>query len=141
MAGGTVSTTGGRSRIMLSSNGAVVAGTTPPPPERNERYSGTIHVSIRPVTSSNDIVLNGKPGDARGVNADGHATVLKSFSTVAVKLTRNSGEALQLMNSKPSDRETSHTRDALVSEASRLLYHSGILSLPTTDCGRKKARR
>lgn len=108
MAGGTVSTTDGGS-VMLSSNGVVVAGTT------NE-YSGTIHVSIRPITSSNDIVINGKPGDARGVNADGHATVLKSFSTVAVELTGNSGEALQLMNGKPTTVKLP-IPDALASEA------------------------
>lgn len=86
--GGTAST-GDGAQVMLPANGVVAVGTTTP-------YTGTVYVNSRLI----DNVLQESPGDARGININGHAQALKLFSTVAVELTGSSGQALQLAEGK-----------------------------------------
>ncbi|HTF17814.1 MAG TPA: hypothetical protein VK658_07065 [Chryseolinea sp.] len=89
--GGATSTEDG-AQVTLPANGVVMASTTP--------YTGVIHVNSRLIHPSTDNVLYENPGDARGINADGHAQALEIFSTVAVELTGSDGQALQLGEGK-----------------------------------------
>lgn len=89
VAGGTVTTTDGGT-ITLPANSIVTAST-------NTAYTGEVSVRARVINNTGE---DDKPGDARGTDDEGHAKALKSFSTIAVELTGNAGEPLQIMDGK-----------------------------------------
>lgn len=63
-------------------------------------YSGTVYVSasyINPTASDINSIM---PGDLRGINEEGSMQVLQSFGMVAVELTGNQGQALQIASGK-----------------------------------------
>ncbi len=94
-AGGTATLDGGR--ITLPADGVVIAGS-------NASYTGQVHINARLITTTseeNDLSLI-LPGDARGTNKDGYLRALKTFSTVAVELTGDGGQLLQLKEGKPA---------------------------------------
>ncbi|MDJ1471769.1 carboxypeptidase-like regulatory domain-containing protein [Xanthocytophaga flava] len=91
--GGTITTTDG-SKITLPENGVVnaVSGAT---------YSGNVHVTaswLNPA-STEDLQMN-IPGDARGTDSSGHLKALKAYSTIAVELTADNGQLLQIAEGK-----------------------------------------
>lgn len=90
-AGGTVTTADGAS-VTIPVNGVVdaVSGAT---------YSGAVYVSAKvlPVTAM-DSKLYSIPGDARGLNADGHLQSLNTHASIAVDLNGDAGQKLQLAN-------------------------------------------
>jgi len=84
--GGTVNTTTG-ARITLPANGVATASN-------GAAYTGDINISAR--------ILNNEkaPGDARGIDDDGHLKALKTFSAIAVELTDANGNRLQIASDK-----------------------------------------
>ncbi len=63
-------------------------------------YSGTVYVSaswINPTTSDINSIM---PGDLRGINVAGSMQVLQSFGMVAVELTGDHGQVLQIASGK-----------------------------------------
>jgi hypothetical protein len=90
--GGSVTTLDG-AQVTLPGNGVITAGT------RNS-YGGVINVSSRLIPSSTEDVQPQTPGDARGINTGGHAQALQIFSSVAVELTGEDGQPLQLAQGK-----------------------------------------
>lgn len=87
--GGTVSTSDGVV-VTLPANAVndAVSGAA---------YAGTVHVSARllPVTATSDMLYS-IPGDARGVNNDGHLRALNLYSSIAVDLNGDGGQKLQI---------------------------------------------
>ncbi|MFT3909905.1 MAG: carboxypeptidase-like regulatory domain-containing protein [Ferruginibacter sp.] len=93
ISGGTVSTTEGAS-VVLPPN-AVVHATT------NAPYSGNIHVAAH-LYNQNSIEQWSKmmPGDQRGIDSNAHMQLLKSYGMLAVELTGDAGELLQIAAGK-----------------------------------------
>ena len=63
-------------------------------------YSGTVYVSasyINPTASDINSIM---PGDLRGINEEGSMKVLQSFGMVAVELTGDQGQPLQIASGK-----------------------------------------
>ena len=89
IAGGTVTATDGAT-VTLPANGVVDAAS-------GAVYSGSVQVSTRvlPVNATTDI-LYAIPGDARGLNADGHLRSLNTHASIAVDLNGDAGQKLQL---------------------------------------------
>jgi hypothetical protein len=107
--GGTVTTTDGAS-VTLPAN-AVVNATT------NIAYSGTIHVAAH-LYKQTDIsqFTRMMPGDQRGIDADAHLRLLKSYGMLAVELTGDAGELLQIATGKEAT-ITTPIPSALVADA------------------------
>lgn len=91
--GGTITTADGAS-VTLPANAVVNAAT-------NVVYSGTIHVAAH-IYKQNDITQFTKmmPGDQRGIDADGKLRLLKSYGMLAVELTGDAGQLLQIAAGK-----------------------------------------
>jgi hypothetical protein len=88
-AGGAVSVNGGAT-VTLPASAVVVAATNAP-------YSGSINVAahwFNPADMSATLLT--MPGDLTGVDSAGHLNVLQTFGMLAVELTGNSGELLQV---------------------------------------------
>jgi hypothetical protein len=76
--------------IMLPANGVVNA-------ESGEVYTEAVTVYARAINPGNeDNLFFDRPGDGRGIDADGHLKALKPFSTIAVELTTSGGQRLQI---------------------------------------------
>ncbi len=91
--GGTATTVDGVT-VTLPANGVVTASN-------NAAYTGAVQVSVRSINPSEDNTFQlERPGDSRATDENGHAKTLKSFSTIAVDLTGNSGQKLQIMEGK-----------------------------------------
>lgn len=93
VSGGTVTTTDG-GKITLPAGGIVIAST-------NSAYTGTVKVSARllDITAIDDFQLT-IPGDSRGIDTSGHLKFIKSYASIAVELTSNTGERLQIAANK-----------------------------------------
>jgi hypothetical protein len=91
--GGTVNTPDGAS-VVLPSNAVVVAAT-------NAAYSGNIHVAAH-LYNQADLNQWSKmmPGDLRGTDSAAHLRILKSYGMLAVELTGDAGELLQIAAGK-----------------------------------------
>lgn len=92
-AGGTVTATDGV-KISLPAAGVVVA-------DGGASYTGQVHVNVQKIDPNNaaDARMT-LPGDGRGVNKDNYLTVLKMYASVAVELTGNNGQRLQIATGK-----------------------------------------
>ena len=93
VSGGTVSTADGAT-IVLPPNAVVIAGS-------NAVYSGTVQVAAH-LYNQDDITQWSKmmPGDQRGTDSDAHMRLLKSYGMLAVELTGDAGELLQIAAGK-----------------------------------------
>ncbi|HPH84779.1 MAG TPA: carboxypeptidase-like regulatory domain-containing protein [Ferruginibacter sp.] len=91
--GGTVNTPDGAS-VVLPSNAVVIAAT-------NAAYSGNIHVAAH-LYNQADINQFSKmmPGDLRGTDSAAQLRILKSYGMLAVELTGDAGELLQITTGK-----------------------------------------
>ncbi|MCX6293365.1 MAG: carboxypeptidase-like regulatory domain-containing protein, partial [Sphingobacteriales bacterium] len=63
-------------------------------------YSGTVYVSASYIDPTASDINSIMPGDLRGINEEGSMQVLQSFGMVAVKLTGDQGQALQIASGK-----------------------------------------
>lgn len=92
-AGGAVTATNG-ARVVLPANGVVIASN-------GAAYNGTVNVAMHWIDPS-DIQAHqlSAPGDARGLDKEDHLMYVKSFGTLAVELTSNSGQLLQIATGK-----------------------------------------
>lgn len=91
--GGSVTATS-NAKITLPANGVVIAsGSTP--------YTGAVTVSAQWIDPT-DISMQqlSAPGDARGLNTEEHLTLTKSFGALAVELSSNTGQLLQIASGK-----------------------------------------
>jgi len=87
--GGTVTAADG-AKVTLPANGIVTAAN-------GAAYTGQVHVSVRPIdvaTAAN--FQRATPGDSRGMDTSGLLKYLKSSAVVAVELTNNTGDRLQI---------------------------------------------
>lgn len=93
VSGGTVNTPEG-ARVTLPSNGVVVASG-------GAAYTGTVNVAMRWIDASDrETVRLSAPGDSRGIDNEDHLKLLNSYSSIAVELTDNSGQLLQIAPGK-----------------------------------------
>jgi hypothetical protein len=92
-AGGTVTNTNG-GIVTLPANGVVVAAG-------NAAYSGNVHLAISWIdpTNINAITLN-MPGDLRGIDSANNIQGLNSYGMLAVELTGDAGQLLQIASGK-----------------------------------------
>lgn len=92
-AGGTISTTNGAT-ITLPASGVVLASNS-------SAYTGTVNIATHWLDPS-DMQKTSltMPGDLTGVDSAGHLNVLQTFGMLAVELTGNSGELLQIAPGK-----------------------------------------
>ena len=91
--GGSAATAEGGT-VTLSPNSVVVAADA-------SVYTGPVHISARwinPADGGN--FLLDMPGDIRGADSAGYLTGLQSFGTMAVELTGNNGQLLQIATGK-----------------------------------------
>lgn len=88
--GGTVTTTDAAS-VSLPANAVVIASNNAP-------YTGTIHVAMHWLDPANDITQLTMPGDLRGIDSSGYLNVLSSYGMLAVELSGDAGELLQIAN-------------------------------------------
>lgn len=88
-AGGTVTAADG-AKVSLPANGIVTASN-------GAAYNGQVHVSVRNIDMATvaDLQL-ATPGDSRGTDDEGHLKYLKSYAAVAVELTNDAGDRLQI---------------------------------------------
>jgi hypothetical protein len=92
-AGGAVDLPGG-ARLSLPANAVVVASS-------GAAYAGTINVSAHWIDPSNiQSAQLQMPGDARGIDSEGKLKLLNTLSCLAVELTGNAGERLQIATGK-----------------------------------------
>ncbi len=92
-AGGTASIAGGAT-VTLPANAVVIASNNSP-------YSGTVNIAAHWLDPSDMQTTSlTMPGDLTGVDSAGHLNVLKTFGMLAVELTGNSGELLQIAPGK-----------------------------------------
>lgn len=84
--GGTVSATDG-AKVQLPADAVVSAG---------QPYTGNINVAIRLI----DNFQLSAPGDARGLDTKGHLTYAESSGIIAVELTGDAGQLLQIAPNK-----------------------------------------
>ena len=91
--GGAVNTADG-AIVVLPSNAVVIAGG-------NAAYSGNVHVAAH-LYNQDDIAEWSKrmPGDQRGTDSAAHLRLLKSYGMIAVELTGDAGELLQIAAGK-----------------------------------------
>lgn len=91
--GGTVTLTSG-ARVVLPANGVVLANG-------GGAYSGPVNVAAHWIDAS-DIAMHelSMPGDARGVDKEGNLAFVRSFGALAVELTGNGGQLLQIAAGK-----------------------------------------
>lgn len=92
-AGGTVDLPG-NARLAIPANAVVVASS-------GTGYSGPVNVSahwINPLDMQSAQIQS--PGDTRGVDNEGRLRLLNIFSTLAIELTGNAGELLQIATGK-----------------------------------------
>jgi hypothetical protein len=85
---------GGGARLSIPSNAVVIASS-------GAAYTGTINVSahyIDPTTIQAAQLQS--PGDTRGVDDEGYLRLLNTYSTLAVELTDNTGQRLQIATGK-----------------------------------------
>jgi hypothetical protein len=88
-AGGSVTLPNGGS-ITLPANGVVNA-------QSGIVYTEAVTVNARAINPGDeDNLFFDRPGDGRGIDADGHLKGLKPFSTIAVELTTSGGQRLQI---------------------------------------------
>ncbi|MCP9750708.1 carboxypeptidase-like regulatory domain-containing protein [Ferruginibacter sp. HRS2-29] len=93
VSGGAVTTTDG-AQITLPANAVVNAAT-------NAAYSGTIHVAAHLYNQNNISQFTSMmPGDQRGIDSDAKMRMLKSYGMLAVELTGDAGELLQIATGK-----------------------------------------
>jgi hypothetical protein len=91
--GGSITTVEG-AKVELPADAAVVAGSS-------AAYTGNIKVAVKwidPAATGNFQLTT--PGDNRGLNNDGHLVYAKSYSSVAVELTGDAGQLLQIAMGK-----------------------------------------
>lgn len=89
MSGGTVTAADG-SKVTLPANGIVTASN-------GAVYSGQVHVSVRSIDVGTAADFQqATPGDSRGMDTTGMLRFLQSAAAVAVELSGNSGERLQV---------------------------------------------
>lgn len=91
--GGSVHTTDGAT-VLLPANAVVIASNNTP-------YSGNIHVAAH-LYNQGDITQWSKmmPGDQRGTDSEAKLRLLKSYGMLAVELTGDAGELLQIATGK-----------------------------------------
>jgi hypothetical protein len=90
--GGTVDMRGNGGSILFEPNSFVTtSGTT---------YSGTVLVASKYLNPTNPDINDQMPGDLRGTSTTGSNVGLKSFGMLAVELTDESGQKLQLKAGK-----------------------------------------
>jgi hypothetical protein len=89
--GGTVNTTAG-AKVQLPANAVVIAGQDIP-------YTGNVRVAIRQIDPTDNFQLS-RPGDARGLDIKGHLTYAQSSGAIAVELTSDAGQLLQIASNK-----------------------------------------
>jgi len=91
--GGEVATNDG-GKIILPANGVVAAAN-------GSVYTGQVHVSIKNIDpSATENFQAGMPGDGRATDSVGHLKALRSYGAVAVELTGDNGQALQIAQGK-----------------------------------------
>jgi len=91
---GGSATTGNGAGITLPANGVVIA-------DNGNAYSGLVHVNATFIDPApGEDFPSTVPGDGRGVNAAGHLEAMKIFTSVAVELTADNGQALQIAAGK-----------------------------------------
>ncbi|MFT3825180.1 MAG: carboxypeptidase-like regulatory domain-containing protein [Chitinophagaceae bacterium] len=91
--GGPVNTTEGAT-ITLPANGIVIAGT-------GVSYTGKVHVNARWINPAEESSIQSQiPGDNRGTDTEGHLKTLRSYGAVAVELTADNGQLLQIAGGK-----------------------------------------
>ena len=88
--GGDVDFRNGGSSIVFEPNSIVRANGTP--------YDGTVVVATQYLNPTDADINERMPGDLRGVSTAGATVGLKSFGMVAVELTDESGQNLQIRN-------------------------------------------
>lgn len=86
--GGVVTSADG-ARVQLPANAVVLAGP-------DSAYTGNVHVAVRRI---NNFQLNA-PGDERGLDTKGHLTYAQSAGAVAVELSNDNGQLLQIASGK-----------------------------------------
>ncbi len=87
--GGIVSTTGGAS-VTLPVNAVVIASNNTP-------YSGTVNIAIQWLNPDDmDVTQLTMPGDLRGIDQSGYLNTLTTYGMLAVELTSDAGELLQV---------------------------------------------
>lgn len=90
--GGEIATNDG-GKIILPANGVVAAN--------GSAYTGQVHVSIKNIDpSATENFQAGMPGDGRATDSAGHLKALRSYGAVAVELTGDNGQALQIAQGK-----------------------------------------
>ena len=90
--GGTVSTADGAA-ITLPSNAVVTAST-------NTAYTGTVNVYAHWLNPIDQQTPQNMPGDLRGIDSSGYLNALITYGMLAVELTGNAGELLQIAAGK-----------------------------------------
>lgn len=80
--------------VSLPANAVVNAGTNAP-------YAGTVHVAAHLFKQDDANEFNNTaPGDNRGISSDGNLQIRKSYGMMAVELTGDAGELLQIAPGK-----------------------------------------
>jgi hypothetical protein len=90
--GGTVSLTNGTA-VTLPASAVVVAST-------NAAYTGNVNVSVAWIDPTGTDLGREMPGDLRGINASNNEVGMQSYGMVAVELTGDAGEKLQIAAGK-----------------------------------------
>jgi len=91
--GGTVNTLDGAA-VSLPSNAVVIASN-------NTAYSGTVTVSAHWLNPADmQTTQQTMPGDLRGIDQSGYLNALVTYGMLAVELTGDAGEKLQIANGK-----------------------------------------
>jgi len=100
LAGNITSTSGGS--VTVPSNGGTIdfGANSFVNPNGNTAYTGTVAVSAFFINPESADFNNIMPGTLRGINTNNQETGLQSFGMLAVELTGNSGEKLQLAAGK-----------------------------------------
>ncbi|MFT3912355.1 MAG: hypothetical protein QM737_23210 [Ferruginibacter sp.] len=92
-AGGTINTNDGAS-ITLPADAVVVKGS-------NASYTGTVNIAAHWLDPSNtNVTLQTMPGDLRGIDESGYLQSLTTYGMLAVELSSDAGEQLQIANGK-----------------------------------------
>ncbi|MFT3912357.1 MAG: carboxypeptidase regulatory-like domain-containing protein [Ferruginibacter sp.] len=87
--GGTVSTAEGAS-VTLAPNSVVLASGNAP-------YTGTVNIAVHWLNPADmDVTQLTMPGNLTGIDSDGHLNALTTFGMLAVELTNDAGELLQI---------------------------------------------
>jgi hypothetical protein len=91
--GGTVTATN-NTTIVLPANAVSLASN-------GNAYAGVVNIAVKWIDPT-DIAMQQlvSPGDGRGLDTDGHLTLIKSFGAIAVELTGSGGQLLQIATGK-----------------------------------------